>query len=87
MNYNYKTKGVCARQIDIKLNDENGTIDEVTFEGGCMGNLIGIGALVKDQKPEDIIKQLKGVDCRGKNTSCPDQLSKALEEIIEKNRK
>ena len=77
----YTTQGTCSRQIDIQLSDDN-TIDNVSFVGGCNGNLKGICSLVKGQKANDVITRLKGILCGGKNTSCPDQLAKALEETI-----
>jgi len=76
----YKTKGTCSQAIDIELKD--GVIDSVVFYGGCNGNLQGIAALVKGMKPEDAIAKLKGIKCGFKPTSCPDQLAKALEELV-----
>lgn len=83
MNYQYKTSGTCSRLIDIEI-AEDGTIESVAFTGGCNGNLKGIGELVKGMKPEDVIPKIKGIRCGFKPTSCPDQLSKALEEIVNK---
>lgn len=80
MTYTYKTFGTCSRKIDFDI-DENGCIRNVKFTGGCNGNLKGIGALVEGMKKEDVIEKLKGINCNGKGTSCPDQLAKALEEI------
>lgn len=76
----YKTEGTCSQLIEIKLKD--GVIDSVTFTGGCNGNLKGIGALVKGMKPEDVIARCKGIRCGFKNTSCPDQLARALESML-----
>ncbi len=76
----YNTKGVCSKQINYEV--KNGIIESVEFVNGCEGNLQGISALVKGMKVEDAIERLKGIDCRGRGTSCPDQLSKALEEYI-----
>lgn len=76
----YKTQGTCSQSIDIELKD--GVIDSVSFVGGCNGNLKGICALVKGMKPEDAISRLKGIKCGFKNTSCPDQLARALETMI-----
>ena len=73
----YKTKGTCSTSIDVELKD--GVIDSVKFTGGCNGNLQGISALVKGMKPEEAISRLKGIRCGFKPTSCPDQLSKALQ--------
>ena len=81
MEFNYKTSGVCARQITLDV--EDGIIKDVKFIGGCNGNGNGISMLVKGMKTEDVIKRLKGVKCEHRNTSCPDQLAKALEEISE----
>lgn len=78
----YKTHGTCSRQIMIDVNDDE-TIADVKFVGGCNGNLQGISALVKGKKIEDVISTLKGIDCNFRGTSCPDQLAKALEEIKE----
>lgn len=74
----YKTKGVCATEIHLDI--ENDTIKSVEFIRGCQGNLTGISALVSGMNIDDAINKLRGIDCRNKGTSCPDQLSKALEE-------
>lgn len=78
----YKTHGTCSRQIMIDVNDDE-TIADVKFVGGCNGNLQGISALVKGKNIDDVISTLKGIDCNFRGTSCPDQLAKALEEIKE----
>ncbi|MBU5455027.1 TIGR03905 family TSCPD domain-containing protein [Caproiciproducens sp. MSJ-32] len=74
----YKTKGVCSTEIHLEV--ENNLIKNVEFIRGCAGNLFGISALVKGMNIDDAISKLKGIDCKGKGTSCPDQLSRALEE-------
>lgn len=79
MQYKYKTNGVCAREIILDV--EDGVVNDVQFIGGCAGNTQGVGALVRGMKVEDVISRLKGIDCRGRGTSCPDQLAKALTEI------
>ena len=75
----YKTSGTCSSMIDIETNGD--IIESVAFTGGCNGNLQGISALVKGMKIEDAIAKLKGIKCGFKNTSCPDQLARALEEL------
>lgn len=80
--YTYKTNGVCSSEINFDIKD--GAIEKVEFLNGCQGNLLGISALIKGMKVEDAIERLKGIDCRGRGTSCPDQLSKALEQYISK---
>ena len=77
----YTTHGTCSRLINIDIND-SGEIADVSFVGGCNGNLQGIGALVRGQRPEDVIARLKGIRCGAKPTSCPDQLALALEEAL-----
>lgn len=75
----YKTSGTCSSMIDIEV--ENDTIQSVTFTGGCNGNLQGISALVKGMKVEDAIEKLSGIKCGFKDTSCPDQLARALKSL------
>jgi len=76
----YKTHGTCSKEIDIELKD--GVIDSVQFTGGCNGNLQGVSILVKGMTPQDAISKLKGIRCGAKQTSCPDQLALALEQMI-----
>ncbi|MBP5242262.1 MAG: TIGR03905 family TSCPD domain-containing protein [Clostridia bacterium] len=73
----YSTSGTCSRQIVFEVNDENDTIHNVKFIGGCSGNLQGIGKLVEGRKLDEVETTLAGIRCKG-NTSCPDQLSKAV---------
>ncbi len=79
----YKTSGTCSRQIDFDV--ENGIVKSVKFLGGCSGNLQGISKLVVGRPVDEIITLLQGVKCGFKNTSCPDQLAKALIEYKQKN--
>lgn len=78
MKYTYRTKGTCSRSITFDI--EDGVVRNVRFEGGCNGNLKGIGAIVDGMKVEDIIDKLSGIRCGFKSTSCPDQLAQALME-------
>ena len=80
MNYKYNTRGTCAREIKFEL--EDGIVKNVSFYGGCNGNLKGIAALVEGKKAEEIIPLIKGLKCGFKSTSCPDQLALALEEAL-----
>ena len=79
MKYTYEPKGVCSRQINFEV--ENGIVTKLEVLGGCNGNLQGISKLVEGMKVEDVIKKLKGIDCKGRGTSCPDQIARALEEM------
>ena len=85
MNYKYKTSGTCAREITFEL--EDGIVKNVSFFGGCNGNLKGIAALVEGKKAEEIIPLIKGIKCGFKPTSCPDQLASALEEALNEQSK
>lgn len=85
MEYVYKPKGTCSTEMIININDED-VIESVKIIGGCPGNTVGLSILVKGQKVDDIIEKLKGIPCRTRGTSCPDQLAIALEGI-KKSRK
>lgn len=82
MEYEYKTKGVCSRQIHFDI-DENGIVHNVSFMGGCNGNLKAIGKLVEGMKAEKVIKILEGNTCGSRSTSCADQLAQALKENLQ----
>lgn len=79
---NYKPVGVCASDINFEVKD--GIVESVAFVKGCPGNALGVAALVKGLKVEEAISKLKGIDCRGRGTSCPDQLARALEAYSQK---
>lgn len=80
MIYTYKPQGVCSREIQLEV--EEGIVKNLMIVGGCNGNLQGISKLVEGMNIEEVIRRLKGIDCNGKGTSCPDQIAKALEKII-----
>ena len=79
MGYTYRTSGTCATKIDFDV--EDGLVKNVRFTGGCNGNLKAIAALVEGQPKDKVISLLKGIKCGFKETSCSDQLAKALEEV------
>ena len=81
MTYTYTPRGVCCRQITVELSDD-GVIENVRFLGGCNGNTQGVSVLCKGLKAEDAVLKLSGIDCGGRGTSCPDQLSLALKEAL-----
>jgi uncharacterized protein (TIGR03905 family) len=80
----YQTRGVCSRSIQFEV-DEEGLLHNVSFEGGCNGNLQGIGQLVEGMDIEEAIERLAGIRCGWKDTSCPDQLAQALIEYQEEH--
>ncbi len=81
MKMKYKTSRTCSRAIELEV--EDGIVKSVRFDGGCMGNTNGIASLVEGMPAEEVIKRLKGIDCNGRGTSCPDQLAKALEKALQ----
>ena len=78
MEFNYKTKGTCSREITFEV--ENGKVKNVQFFGGCNGNLKGISALVEGMSIDEVIARVEGITCGMKSTSCPDQLAQALKQ-------
>ena len=79
----YKTSGTCARMVTVDV--EDGIVISCQFTGGCHGNTQGVAALVCGMKAEDAIAKLEGIKCGFKNTSCPDQLSRAIKEALSEN--
>ena len=78
--YTFQPHGVCSREMQVDLDDQN-VIQEFRVVAGCHGNLQGIAALVKGMPAEEAIRRLKGINCKGKGTSCPDQLARALKTL------
>lgn len=76
--FTYRTTGTCSRQIYFEVDEQN-KLHNVKFVGGCNGNLQGVSRLVEGKDIDEIEKLLSGVICRN-NTSCPDQLSRAIAE-------
>ena len=80
MKYEFTPTGVCSKKIYI--DDEDGIVNDVVFLGGCNGNLKGISALVKGMPIDEVVEKLSGIRCGMKATSCPDQLARALDELL-----
>lgn len=74
--FEYKTQGVCSKSIHFEVEDNK--VKNVSFVGGCNGNLKGIGSLVEGMDIDEIIARLDGTICGSKKSSCPDQLAQAL---------
>ncbi len=85
MKYSYKTSGTCARVINFDINGDK--ITNISFEGGCNGNLKAISKLVDGWTVEQIESKLLGNTCGFRDTSCADQLAKAVREALEKTKK
>ena len=78
----YTPSGVCSRQMIFKI--ENNNIVDFEVVGGCSGNLQGIKSLIKGLSIDEVINKLSDIKCGMKDTSCPDQIAKALKEYKEK---
>ena len=81
----YNTQGVCSVSISFDLDEEK--LYNVKFNGGCVGNLQAIAKLVEGKNAKEIANILRGNDCRGKGTSCADQLAKAIDRAVENSKK
>ena len=80
----YPTVGTCSQAIIVTLNEDR-TIAQVSFAGGCHGNTQGVASLVRGMKVDEVIERCKGIQCRA-GTSCPDQLACALEQMKAANK-
>ena len=78
--YHYKTHGTCSSESELGI--QNGIITHGKVIGGCKGNTQGFARMVIGCKADEVAQRLEGIPCRG-NTSCPDQLSKAIHEYHE----
>ena len=82
-HFDYTPRGVCSRAIHIDLSDDGTTIEQVSFEGGCNGNLKAVGKLVAGHSVDEIVGILAGNTCGPRPTSCADQLSRAHTEAAD----
>ena len=80
----YTTRGTCSRLIKFDVDGDK--VKDVQFVMGCHGNTQGVAKLVEGMDIHEVIKRLKGIDCNGRGTSCPDQLAKALKLYLEENK-
>ena len=85
MKHEFRPKGVCSQKVNFDIKD--GLVTSLRFDGGCEGNLKGVSALVLGRPAREVSDILKGITCGKKKTSCPDQLSKALEKAIKSEEK
>lgn len=82
MEFEHRNRGTCSQAVRFEI--EGSTVKNVEFLGGCNGNLKGIASLVDGMDIDEVIRRTKGIRCGMKDTSCPDQLARALEEAKEK---
>lgn len=81
MEYTYTPRGVCSMQMVFDI--EGNIVKKLQIIGGCPGNTVGVAELIKGKTIDEIIEKLKGIDCGGRGTSCPDQIARALLEYKE----
>jgi uncharacterized protein (TIGR03905 family) len=79
--FEYKTSGVCSSTIHFDMRD--GKLHDLSFEGGCNGNLKGLSLLAEGMDAAEVVRRLGGVQCGRRGTSCPDQLARAVKERLE----
>lgn len=77
-HYSYTPNGVCSVKIDFDIDGD--IVRNIKFTRGCNGNTQGLSKLADGMKVDEVIARLKGTNCNGRGTSCPDQLARALEE-------
>ena len=80
----YTTRGTCSRLIKFDVDGDK--VKDVQFVMGCHGNTQGVAKLVEGMDIHEVIKRLKGIDCNGRGTSCPDQIAQALEHYLEQQK-
>ncbi len=83
--YTYSPKGVCSAEINFEI--EAGMVKNIQFVRGCSGNTQGVAKLAEGMPVKEVINRLKGTDCAGRGTSCPDQLAQALELALSEENK
>lgn len=79
-SYDFRPRGVCSQMIHIGLSDDGNTIEQVSFEGGCNGNLKAVSKLVAGHSVDEVVDILAGNTCGPRRTSCADQLTIGLRE-------
>lgn len=84
--FTYCPEGTCSVRMDFSIDEKSDVIEDFRVVGGCPGNLAEIRRLIIGLKAEDVAKKLKGVTCGQKDTSCPDQLSKALKQYLKEGK-
>ena len=80
MHYTFYPQGVCSSVIDVDIVDNK--IHNLTYTGGCNGNLKALGALCEGMDAHEVISRLSGISCGFKDTSCSDQLARLLKQAI-----
>ena len=77
----FKTEGTCSKAIHIEI-DDDGIVRNIKFDGGCSGNTKGVSKLAIGRPAKEVADILRGTKCGIKSTSCPDQLAKAIDQML-----
>lgn len=78
MYYKFRTKSTCSSEIRFDINKN--VITNISFIGGCNGNLKALSKVLDGWTVEQIEAKLRGNTCGLRGTSCADQLSIAVRE-------
>lgn len=76
--FEYIPQGVCSKKMIFDVEDD--IVKDVKIIGGCPGNSLGVSMLVKDRHIDEVIDKLKDIRCGFKQTSCPKELAKGLQQ-------
>lgn len=76
MKHDIALSGVCPVKLEFEL--DGNIVRNVRFTGGCNGNLKALSTLVDGMNVDQVKDKLLGITCGFKQTSCSDQLARAL---------
>ena len=82
MHVDFTPKGICPSRIQFDIDDSDKTLHNISFTGGCNGNLKAISKLCEGKSAQEISDIVRGNTCGLKGTSCADQLSKAIDQAL-----
>lgn len=80
MHFTFYPQNVCSDRIDVDV--EDGVIHNLTYRGGCDGNLKALSVLCEGMRAEDVVRKFSGIRCGANATSCSDQLAQHLKKAL-----
>lgn len=81
VHYDYMTEYTCAQVISFDM--EGNVVRNLSFMGGCNGNLKALSKILDGWTVEEIEEKLAGNICGKRPTSCMDQLAKAVRQALD----
>lgn len=85
MEYTFETENTCAKTIRFTLKGD--IVTNVEFlGGGCPGNLQALPKLIEGMTVKEIEEKIGGIICGRRQTSCADQLAKAVRKALEESK-